>query len=177
MSLTLIALAAVCATNPFRVTACAPAHSDTRRAAAAVATLLSLAALALLAALSGPILDWLSVSGSSSRIAAGVSVLVVGIRDLFTRPPSPEPALQGWRAGIVPMAFPVLLSPALAILAVSAGSARGFATATAVVGAVVVLVGAMAAANIRSTYWRAAAVGSAGAVTGTLLTLNGVSAI
>ncbi len=177
MSSTLIALAAMCAANPFRIAACAPAGAETRRSAAAVATLLSLAAVGLLAVLSEEILDWLNVSGSSSRIAAGVSVLVVGIRDLFIQPPPPEPALQGWRAGIVPMAFPAFFSPALAILAISAGSARGSGAALGVIGVVIALVGVMVVAGLRATYWRAAAVGSAGVVIGTLLTLNGVTAI
>ena len=96
--------------------------------------------MGLLGVLSEVILEWLNVSGSSSRIAAGAAVLLVGIRDLFMQPPSPEPALKGWRAGIVPMAFPVILTPALAILAISAGSERGAATAVGVIGAAILLV-------------------------------------
>lgn len=177
MSSTLIALAAVCAANPFRVAACAPSSPDIRRQAATVATLLSLAAVGLLAVLSEAILEALNVSGSSSRIAAGAAVLVVGIRDLFIQPPSSEPALQGWRAGIVPIAFPTILTPALAILAISAGSERGAATAVAVIGAAILVVAVIAAGNICGTYWRTASVGSAGVVVGTLLLLNGVTAI
>lgn len=177
MNSTLIALAAVCAANPFRVTACAPSSPDIRRQAVTVATLLSLAAVGLLAVLSDPILESLNVSGSSSRIAAGAAVLVVGIRDLFIQPPSPEPALQGWRAGIVPIAFPVILTPALAFLAISAGSERGAATAVAAIGVAILVVAVLAVSNIRGTYWRTATVGSAGVVFGTLLLLNGVTAI
>ncbi len=177
MNSTLIVLAAGCAANPFRVAACAPTNPDTRRRAVAVATLLSLAAVGLLAVLSEPILEAFNVSGSSSRIASGAAVLVVGTRDLFMQPPSPEPALQGWRAGIVPMAFPFILTPGLAILAISAGSDRGAGTAVGMIGAAILVVAVMAVGNIGVTYWRTATVGSAGVVFGTLLLLNGVSAI
>ncbi|MDE0701615.1 MAG: hypothetical protein F4Y27_00545 [Acidimicrobiaceae bacterium] len=177
MSSTLIVLAVICAANPFRVAACAPASVDTRRQAVVVATASTLLAVGLMALLSDPILDLLNVSGSSSRIAAGVAVLIVGIRDLFVQPPSPEPALTGRLAGIMPMAFPTLFTPALVILAISAASARGVVAAFGIIGAVILLVGLIVAANVRGTYWRAAAVGSAGVVIGTLLTLNGVTAI
>ncbi len=177
MSSTLIALAAVCAANPFRVAACAPTRADIRRQAATVATLLSLAAVGLLAVLSEAILEALNVSGSSSRIAAGAAVLFVGIRDLFMQPPSPEPALEGWRAGVVPMAFPVLFNPALAILVISAGSERGAATAVGVIGAAILLVAVIVVGNVRGTYLRTATVGSSGVVFGTLLLLNGVTAV
>ena len=177
MSSTLIALAAVCAANPFRVAACAPTDPDTRRQAATVATLLSLAAVGLLAVLSEPILDWLGVSGSSSRIAAGAAVLVVGIRDLLTQPPTPEPALDGRRAGIVPMVFPMILTPALAILAISAASERGAAPAVGLIGAAILAVAATVVANIGGTHRRAAVVGSFGVLFGTLLLVNGVTAI
>ncbi len=177
MSSTLIALAAVCATNPFRVAACAPTRADIRRKAIAVATALSLVAVGSLAVLSEVILEWLNVSGSSSQIAAGAAVLLVGIRDLFMQPPSPEPGLKGWRAGIVPMAFPVILTPALAILAISASSERGTATAVGVIGAAILLVAVIVIGNVRGTYLRTATFGSAGVVCGTLLLLNGVTAI
>ncbi|MDE0607621.1 MAG: hypothetical protein OXH78_10775 [Acidimicrobiaceae bacterium] len=177
MSPTLIALAAICAANPFRIAACAPASVDTRRKAVVVATASTLLAVGLFALLSDPILDFLNVSGSSSRIAAGVAVLVVGVRDLFVQPPSPEPALTGWRAGIMPMAFPTLFTPALAILTISAGSVRGAGTALGIIGGAILLVVLLVVANVRGTYWRAATVGSAGVVFGTLLTLNGVTAI
>ena len=177
MNSTLIALAAVCAANPFRIAACAPTDPDTRRRAVAVAALLSFAAVGLLAGLSEPILESLNVSGSSSRIAAGAAVLVVGIRDLFTQPPAPEPALDGWRAGIFPMAFPAILTPALAILAISAGSERGAVITVGVIGAAILLVAATVSANLQGTYWRAATVGISGVIFGTLLLLNGVTAI
>ena len=111
MSSTLIALAAVCATNPFRVAACAPPKADIRRQAVAVATALSLVAVGLLGVLSEVILEWLNVSGSSSRIAAGAAVLLVGIRDLFMQPPSPEPGLaRGGEPELSRWPFP-LFSP------------------------------------------------------------------
>lgn len=177
MSSTLIALAAISAANPFRVGACAPLPKDTRRQTSAVATAVSLIAVGALVALSDPILDLLNVSGSSSRIAAGVAVLVLGVRDLFAQPPAPEPALEGWLAGLVPLAFPAIFSPALAILAISAAAERGAGTALGIIGAVILAIGLSVAVGVRATYWRAATVGSAGVVIGTMLTLNGVAAI
>ena len=177
MSTTLIALAAICAANPFRVGACAPSLGATRRQAIALAVAVTVGAVAALTALRSPILDLLNVSGSSSRIAAGVAVLVVGLRDLFSQPPTPEPALKGRLAGIVPLAFPAIFSPALAILAISAAAERGSGTALGIIGAAILVIGLSVAIGVRATYWRAATVGSGGVVLGMLLTLNGVAAI
>ena len=93
------------------------------------------------------------------------------------QPPSPEPGLKGWRAGIVPMAFPVIFTPALAMLAISAGSERGAATAAGVTGSAILLVAVIVIGNVRGTYLRTATFGSAGVICGTLLLLNGVTAI
>ena len=59
---------------------------------------------------------------------------LVGIADLFRRPPPPEPALAGWRAALVPVAVPVVARPALLVLAMGAGADQS----------VVVALGAMA---------------------------------
>ena len=72
MSSTLIALAAVCATNPFRVAACAPPKADIRRKAIAVATALSLVAVGLLGVLSEVDLgvaqrNWIFISNRRRR--------------------------------------------------------------------------------------------------------------
>ena len=73
------------------------------------------------------------------------ALLVVAIKDVFVAPPRPEPALGGWRAGAVPLAFPVIFSPALALLTVAGASERGvgvavLAAAIALVPALVTLV-------------------------------------
>ncbi len=45
--------------------------------------------------------------------------------DLFRRPPSPEPALDGWGAALIPVAIPLVARPALLVLALGAGVDSG----------------------------------------------------
>jgi small neutral amino acid transporter SnatA (MarC family) len=90
-----------------------------------------------IAALVGdPLLDALDVSEPSFRTAAGVVAALAGAIDLFRRPPSPEPALAGRWAALVPVAVPLVARPALLVLALGAGADEG----------VVVTAGAMAIA-------------------------------
>ena len=70
-----------------------------------------LALVGVSAVVSGPLLDLVDVTGPSARIAAGIALLVVCAKDVFAPPPTAEPALAGWRAGLVPLAFPVVFSP------------------------------------------------------------------
>jgi small neutral amino acid transporter SnatA (MarC family) len=81
-------------------------------------------ALAVLvaAALADPLLDALDVSEPSLRTAAGIVAAIAGAAELFRRPPAPEPALAGWRAALVPVAIPVVIRPALVVLALGAGA-------------------------------------------------------
>jgi small neutral amino acid transporter SnatA (MarC family) len=72
-----------------------------------------------------PLLDALDVSEPSFRTAAGVLAALVGAADLFRRPPSPEPALPGARAALVPVAIPLVARPALLVLALGAGADEG----------------------------------------------------
>src|SRR4029077_16921636 len=67
---------------------------------------------------------------------------------LLAGAPKPEPALRGWRAGFVPIAFPLLVNPALGAGALMAGADHGVATpvvATLVGGAVLVALSTTAA--------------------------------
>jgi small neutral amino acid transporter SnatA (MarC family) len=72
-----------------------------------------------------PLLEALDVSEPSFRIAAGVVAGIAGTGDLFRPPVSPEPALAGWRAALIPVAIPIVARPALLILALGAGADRG----------------------------------------------------
>jgi small neutral amino acid transporter SnatA (MarC family) len=88
------------------------------------------------AAIAGdPLLEALDVSEPSFRIAAGLVAGLAGAGDLFRRPPSPDPALGGWRAALVPVAVPLVARPALLVLALGAGADRSVAVT---VGAMVV---------------------------------------
>jgi small neutral amino acid transporter SnatA (MarC family) len=86
------------------------------------------------AAVGDVLLDALDVSAPAFRTAAGIVAVLAGAADLIRRPPSPEPALAGRRAALVPVAIPVVARPALVVMALGAGADRG----------VLVSVGAMA---------------------------------
>ena len=99
-------------------------------------------AVCIAAAVGGPLLDLFDVSDPSFRVAAGIVAAVAGIADIFRRPPSPEPALPGGRAALVPVAIPIVARPALLVIALGAGADRG----------ALVAVGAMAVAR-RGAWW------------------------
>lgn len=117
MTLSLAALAAVCAVNAPRARCALPAV-DGRRVAVGGAAL-TLAALVPAAALADPFLDALGVVAATVRMATGVLLLLTGALALTTPPPAAEPALPGVRAALVPVAFPTLCTPGLAVLTVS----------------------------------------------------------
>jgi small neutral amino acid transporter SnatA (MarC family) len=88
-----------------------------------------------------PLFDALDVSEPSFRIAAGIVAGLAGAADLFRRPPSPEPALPGWRAALVPVAVPLVVRPALVVLALGAGAEESIlVTAGAIALGIVLLI-------------------------------------
>ena len=64
-------------------------------------------------------------SAPALRIAAGAVAVIGGIADLVRRPPAPTPALPGRRAALVPVAVPLVVRPALVVIALSAGADVG----------------------------------------------------
>ncbi len=179
MTLLLLFLAAVTALNPVRAAAVVPAESDVRREAVAIGVAVVVMLVVGTAVLSGPVLGWLSVTGASSRIAAGVALVVTSLRDVFAPAAVMEPALPGRRAGLIPLAFPTLFTPAVAMLALSAGHERGVLLASVGLLPAVVIAGVVA-------FWLGpdpprrpliSAVGLAGVAVGALMTLDGVYAI
>ena len=139
------ALALILALNPARAAfgiprAGRPAEMPVRLAAlgGAIGGLVVL----VLAAVADPLLDALDVSAPSLQTAAGIVAAIAGAADIFRRPPPPEPSLAGWRAALVPVAIPVVLRPALVVLALSAGAEEGVPVT---VGAVVLGVGLLTA--------------------------------
>jgi small neutral amino acid transporter SnatA (MarC family) len=127
VTVALLVVAAVLAVNPPRARAAVPAQERVRIAALGAA--LAAGALVPLVALAGPILDALHVAASTARIGTGTALAVVGAAELVLPLPRPEPALDGRRAALVPLAFPVLLTPAVGLLAVSGAADRGAAVA------------------------------------------------
>ncbi len=135
------------------------------------------------AAAGGPLLEALDVSEPSFRTAAGIVAAVAGAIDLFRRAPRPEPALAGWRAALVPVAFPVVARPALLVVALGAGADQGVLVSAGAMAAGVALVTALVArspaesAGGRGQVWAARLLAAALVAGGVILTLDGVLAV
>ena len=96
-------------------------RSPDRRAAVALGALLALAAVAAVAALGGALLDALDISPESFRLGAALVLALEGARALVFGRPGAEPELAGLQAAVVPVAFPLLLTPGVVALAIAAG--------------------------------------------------------
>jgi small neutral amino acid transporter SnatA (MarC family) len=174
VSAALVALAMLATLNPARVPLGLPdAPTRTRLsllAAASVAALL-LATAGLAAA--DPLLDALDVSPESLRIAAGIVLVAGGLRSLVAPRPASDPGLAGRLAAIVPVLFPLLLTPELALVVLSAGAdERGLAA----LGGLAVAVGLAAAFSVvRRTPVAEALLLAAARLLGALLVLAGVA--
>jgi small neutral amino acid transporter SnatA (MarC family) len=96
--------------------------------------------LVALAGFADPILDALDVNLGTFRLGAGVVLLVAGLRWMAVGPPASaaEPVNDARLGGFV--FFPTLLTPAAAVVAVSAGAEEGVAVTAAAI-AVAVLAG------------------------------------
>jgi len=144
MNSILLIVAALAALNPARTRLGMPEAGRRVRWLPVVAgTLAGLGAAVGLAAVSGPFLDALEVNPETFRIAAGLVLAVAGLRSIVWPQPAEEPELGGWRAGLWPVAFPRVLSPEVAALALTAGSIEGVGATTAALavagGALVIL--------------------------------------
>ena len=104
------------------------------------------AVIVVLAAVADPLLDALHVSAPTVRIAVALVVAVTAVIDLAGRVPRPEPGLGGLGAGVVPVFVPLVLRPAVALLAISVAADQGMAPA--VVGAVLVVAGTVGAGAV-----------------------------
>jgi small neutral amino acid transporter SnatA (MarC family) len=177
------AAALLLALNPARASFAVPRAGRTRRAAVELAALGGLAgglAVCAAAALGSPILDALDVSDPSFRIAAGVVAVLAGAADLFRRPPAPEPAREGRRAALVPVAIPAVARPTLLVMALGAGADRGVLVAAAAMAAGVASLAGLAAAGPpdgalgRALRWAARLLAVLLAACGVLLAVDGV---
>jgi small neutral amino acid transporter SnatA (MarC family) len=122
-------LVLVAVVNPFRTALAVPRLGRSRREVGEIALLGGLVAgvgAVVVAALSGPLLDALDVSGPSIRLAAGIVAGVTGLVALLRRPPAAEPALPGRAAALVPVAVPFVATPGLLFAAMSAHSDHGY---------------------------------------------------
>ena len=176
MTLTLLVLAYLAAANPFRVAAATTEPPANKVLAVFAATFVAAVLLATLIA--SPILDLVEVTGSSARIAAGIAVLAVALKDAIARPPSAEPGLTGAAHGAIPLAFPIMFSPAVALLAIAASENCGIGVAlVGVIPALVVAVLLLAVAPLARARLYTSTVGLAGVGVAGLVALDGVYAI
>jgi len=117
--------ALLAALNPCRLAFGIPREDGNRLRPAAQGGALGAVVVLAVALASIPLVDAMNASDPALRIAAGVVAAVVGLTDMVSRPPAPEPALPGWRGALVPVAVPLVVSPALVVLAISARADRG----------------------------------------------------
>jgi small neutral amino acid transporter SnatA (MarC family) len=135
-----VVIAVLAATNPFERRAALAALGTTDRRAVAVGALVALVAYAVAAAVATDLLDGLDVSPATARVAAGLVLAVRALLDLagpLTRTVPERAGPSSGRAGggpvgedrpntvaglataLVPVAFPVLVRPELALVVVA----------------------------------------------------------
>ena len=141
--------------------------------------------LVVAAILATPLLDALDTSAPNLRIGVGLVVAAVGLHDLVRRRPQAGAALDGGRAALVPVFFPVLARPEVALLALSAGADHGVGFAAGIsLLALATVVGwhALARHVTSGPFARvegalARALAAVSVVAGVLITSNGVFSI
>lgn len=176
MTTALLVLGFLTALNPMRAAAAAPAR-DRPGIGLGTATA-TLAGITLAAALADPVLDLVGVTGASARIAAGIAMLAVALKDIAVAPPAPEPAFSGRLAALVPLAFPVLFTPAVALLAIAGSADRGVAlVVSSSLPGLAAVVGAVVVGGALGRRRAVALGGTAAAAVAAVTTLDGVYAI
>ncbi len=115
MSAWLAILLLVAAVNPPRRRHELPADG----VVVAVGAALTLLALVGVGAVGDSLLDTLDISAPTFRMAVGMVLLIRGVIDMFTRPPGPGGEWPGMKGAVVPVFFPVLFRPEIALIAMS----------------------------------------------------------
>jgi small neutral amino acid transporter SnatA (MarC family) len=153
-------------------------HRSTAALAAGLTWLLGVAA----AALSGPILDALDVSAATFRVATGIVIGLAAARWLFfgASAADVDTAPRGWRRVAIPLLIPTLVSPQLAMAAISNGADEGVLVVawTAAVSLALAWLAATVAKR-RRTPWSAATrfVGALGIAVAFALVVDGVKSV
>jgi small neutral amino acid transporter SnatA (MarC family) len=144
--------------NPARVRLRLGSRSSAVRVKAArEGALLTCACVIGLAAASGPLLDAFEVAPETFQIAAAMVIIAAGIVT-FALPPRRSESLASARAAFVPVAYPILLSPAVVLLTISIGSTQGVLFAFGcLVTSLVLVIGAARPQRIGPGMWAAAA--------------------
>jgi small neutral amino acid transporter SnatA (MarC family) len=117
LSFAFLVVALVVSANPCRARLALPE----RRSAVALGALLALGISSGIAAVGSTFLDALDISPETFRLAAAVVLVIEGARSLTLARPAREPELAGLGAALVPVAFPLLLTPGVVMLALAAG--------------------------------------------------------
>lgn len=144
----------------------------------AAGSLVAAAVLVVLAAASDPILDGLDVNLGTFRLGAGVAVTVAGLRWLAAGAPAEtgEPMTDARLGGFV--AFPTLITPSAAVLAVSIGAEEGVLV-TAVAIAVAIVLGGLGVYYRRRipailTHGAVRFLGAGAVVVGVIVAIDGI---
>jgi small neutral amino acid transporter SnatA (MarC family) len=178
-SVWLWAIALVLALNPARAAFGIPRSSREVARLAVVGGTIGALMVCAAAAVGDALLDAIDVSAPAFATAAGVVAVLAGGADLFRRPPSPEPALAGRRAALVPVAIPVVARPALLVMALGADVLVSFlamAVAVALMTALAVRCPTDGPGG-RALRWAARLLAAGLVASGVLLAIDGILAV
>lgn len=129
-------------------------------------------ALVPVAAVADAALQTAHVAGSTLRMAGGVVLVLQGAWAVITGPPRAEPALPGRRAAMVPVAFPVLLTPGLGLLTLSGALDRSAPVSLTVMAAALAVVPAVAC--VRASALSLEVLDGLGRLTAAVLVVSGL---
>ncbi len=136
MNFVLLLIAYLGAVNPARAALAVDPGIDRRRVNTG-ATIAFVIAVVLVAG-ADTILDWIDTSATFFRIAAGTVVGLTGAAALVVPPPAPVVGRSPRWSPLVPVLFPILLTPALVTLAISTGAdydaGRSYVAAAVAIG-------------------------------------------
>ncbi len=147
--------------NPFHSAALlAPgllgSERGTRLRVVGIGAAVAAAVAIVLALVADDVLDALDVTSPTFRLGAGVVIAATGVRSALI---APKPWAEGLRGGrlsmLVPVAFPVLFTPELAVASVSYSADRGTG---ATVVAIAVALAVFAGLAVTGAGWSASAV-------------------
>ncbi|MFQ5554067.1 MAG: hypothetical protein ACE5GC_01690 [Acidimicrobiia bacterium] len=122
MSLVFVALSYLASVNAARLRILLPQEPTTGKVRFDAVVGGSVAILAVALVMSGgarSLLDALSITDEMWRIATGLIVIAAGLRYVAFPATGEEPALGGRLSALVPVAFPLLLTPELFVLTVA----------------------------------------------------------
>lgn len=173
MSLWLLAVTMAAVVNPARARSALPVVDAARIGATGAA----IAGLVLLPLTVGgrALVAQVDVAASTVRMGVALVLVLQGAVAIVTRPPLPEPGLAGRRAALVPVAFPVALTPGLGLLAMSGALDQSTLAAWAIAAAALLTIPVSARVVPTLSPVRARVLGGLGRATAAVLVLAGVA--